>query len=95
MCTFSLEADIDYETVAEDIVFDGNTFNDIMCIEIPIADDVYYEPMEYFSVTLTSSCPTVLLDEDNMSAIVSIISTGIIEGMHNNISGCLSADNNN
>ena len=83
VCAFICEGDMDYDTVIEDVVFDGNTFRDVMCIEVPIADDVYYEPMEYFSVILTSSCPTVVLDEDSSSAMVSIISTGMLAGKCN------------
>ena len=68
------EADVDYVSVTEDVVFDGNTFTDPFCVEIPIIDDAIFEPVEHFSVSLSSSSPTVTLDDASISATVSITS---------------------
>ena len=74
---------MDYESAAEDVVFDGNTFNDPFCIEISIIDDAIYEPVEQFSLVLSSSSPTVTLDEVTLSATVSITNTDIAyAGIH-------------
>ena len=56
-------------------MFDGNTFQELLCIEIPIVNDVYFEPVEHFSVTLICPSNNVMLDEGSMSAIMSITST--------------------
>lgn len=59
-------------------MFDGNTVNETLCIDIPIIDDAHFEPMEQFSVSLSCSSSTVTLDEITMLATVSIDTTNII-----------------
>ena len=79
-CITSFEAGVDYETIVEDVVFDGHTFENLLCIEIPIFNDVFFEPTEYFSVDLISSSPNLILADGMMSAMVCIESTGTFPG---------------
>ena len=60
------------------IVFDGNTFRDPFCVEIPIIHDTIMEPVEFFSVSLSSSSPTVTLDDESVSARVFITAPGTV-----------------
>ena len=61
-------------------MFDGNTFQELLCIIIPIANDVFFEPVEHFSVTLSCPSNNVMLDEVNTSATIFIKSTSTDAG---------------
>lgn len=61
-----------------DVVFDGNTFCDPFCIELPIIYDTVAEPVEHFLVSLSCSSPMVTLDEESFTARVSITSPATI-----------------
>ena len=63
---------MDYVSVTEDVVFDGNTFLDPFCVEIFIIHDTILEPVEFFIVSLSSSSLTVTLDDESVSATVFI-----------------------
>lgn len=80
ICFLCPEAEVDYEAVEETLLFDGNTFEDMVCIEISIIDDVFFEPTEQFSVSLINSGPNVILNEDMNSSIIYITSTLTLPG---------------
>lgn len=80
ICFFCPEAEVDYEPVEETLIFDGNTFEDMVCIEISIIDDVFFEPTEHFSVSLITSGPNVILNEDMNSSMIYIQSTLTLPG---------------
>lgn len=69
------EAEVDYEPVEESLLFDGSTFEDMVCIEISIIDDVFSEPTEQFSVSLINSGPNVILNQDTSTSLIYIKST--------------------
>ena len=68
---------MDYESIEEEIVFDGNTFQELLCVDVSIFNDVFFEPVEQFSVTLISPSKNVVLDEGSASVTISIDSTTI------------------